>query len=121
MKKRTLTITLIGLCLLTVANELHARSEPTDSTINSSSICELHSIEMERQLAPIIYGMPHLSEFEETQARTNLFPNGRAYLLGGCIVREKKDTWLYACQKCKEARFEWLKTRGFDDINKVED
>ena len=59
----------------------------------------------------IIYGLPSERLFEEIKMSKTRFPNGRAKLLGGCVIRDGKieKAITYQCQSCVEAQEFWLK------------
>ena len=81
-----------------------------DLTVNKDSECSLHSKGMSKTVVNIIYGLPSERLFEEIKMSKTRFPNGRAKLLGGCVIVdgqiEKAIT--YQCHSCVEAQEIWL-------------
>jgi hypothetical protein len=74
--------------------------------------CPLHGVVMEKADLPVIYGLPSQAEFEEMKVAKELFPYGRPCRMGGCVLKEKKETSGFLCPKCVAARGEWLKQRA---------
>ena len=82
-----------------------------DYTVDKDSKCSLHSKEMSKAVVNIIYGLPTESSLEEIKMSQINFPNGWAYILGGCIFFDgkKEKAITYQCQSCVEAQEFWLK------------
>jgi len=74
--------------------------------------CDLHGDRLERGMVPIIYGLvkPHCHDCRS--AEREQFPNANAYVLGGCMVGEKKRTWVSFCPTCRKARKAWNEAHG---------
>ena len=117
MNRRSRKIASVVVCVSIAAFvQFHPLSADGD-TNEVSSTCKKHSIEMQQRVVPVVYGLPRQSEFEEMQARLEAFPNGRTYLLGGCIVGDADNATVYVCPKCEEARTEWVKSKGYEELN----
>jgi hypothetical protein len=89
-----------------------------DLTRDRSDTCPVHEAKMSVEIVPVVYGLPHESEFEEMKEAGNRFPFGRDYVLGGCIRGGYKWARVFRCATCRRARADWLKEKGFTDINK---
>ena len=81
-----------------------------DLTVDKDSECSLHSKGMSKTVVNIIYGLPSERLFEEIKMNQTSFPNGRAKLLGGCIIvdGQKEKAITYQCQSCVEAQEIWF-------------
>jgi hypothetical protein len=75
---------------------------------SGSGICPVHGIAMQPVKLRVVYGMPSRREFEEMRAGRLLFPHGRDYILGGCVVRQVKTVQGFLCPECVNARKAWL-------------
>ena len=89
---------------------IHPNDVPADYTVGRDSKCTLHSLEMNRTEVEIIYGLPNESQMREMNIKETSFPNGRDYILGGCIVLSEMDVKaiIYQCSNCVEVRNKWL-------------
>ena len=81
-----------------------------DLTVYTDSKCSLHSKEMNKTVINIFYGLPAYWVFEEIKMSQTSFPNGRAKLLGGCVIvdGQKEKAIIYLCPSCVEAQEIWL-------------
>ena len=115
--RNSAVVICVAIAAFTHLNPLSADGD----TNEISSTCEKHSLEMQKRIVPIAYGFPRESEFEEMQASREMFPNGRIYILGGCVVRAEDKATIYVCPKCEEARTEWVKSKGYEELNTPQD
>ena len=81
-----------------------------DLTVDKDSECSLHSKGMSKTVVNIIYGLPSERLFEEIKMSKTRFPNGRAKLLGGCVIRDGQieKAIIYQCQSCVEVQNVWF-------------
>ena len=91
---------------------------PPDYTVDKNSKCSLHSLEMNRTEVDISYGKPNESKEREMKIVGTNFPNGRNYILGGCVVWSGMDIKanIYLCPSCVEVRNKWLEKNSMDQI-----
>ncbi len=75
---------------------------------NKTGICEVHHIEMEGQVVPIIYGLPQGGDIPQ-EARWTLFPHAEQSVSGGCVVLSEAPTTaqIKVCPQCVEAKTKW--------------
>lgn len=71
--------------------------------------CPVHHVAMAPTRLSIVYGLPSPAEFKESEVAEKLFPFGRDYVLGGCVVRPDKTVDGFLCPDCVKARAAWLK------------
>jgi len=84
---------------------------PAFSAPPEDGICPIHHIKMESVSLRVVYGMPSQLEFEEMREQKSRFPNGRDYVLAGCVVKPAKSIPGYLCRDCVKARKEWIASR----------
>jgi len=105
---RKITNALVGIIFLvgcaTIPPEDHAQGD---------GICKLHNVPMQKSTVRIIRGYPDPRIIDENMASKELFPNGRDYVLGGCIVRQGQPSRavVFMCDECVQARKLWCKNR----------
>lgn len=90
---------------------------PMDCTSESPSTCALHQVTMKKRIVPVVYGMPHSSEFEEQEIAATKFPNACPYILAGCIPSPTILARVYICNDCHVERNAWLKLKGYEKQN----
>jgi hypothetical protein len=74
-----------------------------------TGICNIHRIRMQNKLVPIRFGY-FAFDASYDSAEIQKFPNAQEYILGGCVVDEKrvgKRVPIYICPECKRAQKEW--------------
>ena len=118
MKKRLRIVALLGLCLGTTAYVTCGNPPVADLTKGRSSVCEVHSLDMQERIIPIVYGLPGQSEFEKMDASINAFPHGRNYVLGGCIRGKSEKAIVYRCSRCEDVREQWIRDHGHEKTNR---
>ena len=65
----------------------------------------------------VIYGMPSQKEFLEKRVKS-LFPYGRDYVLGGCVVKPERSRKGFLCPECVKARNAWnVSQNRLDEIS----
>ena len=75
--------------------------------MTSEKTCELHGAILRRKKVPVGYGLP-VPDPDLWEARTNLFPNSKSYVLGGCCVGSigwEYEEWV--CSECRKAEAGW--------------
>lgn len=82
------------------------------SAAPSADQCPVHHIAMTPTRLSIVYGLPSPAELKESEVAKKLFPFGRDYVLGGCVVRPDKTVDGFLCPECVKARAAWLKKHG---------
>ena len=97
--------------------KLPDKTQP-DYTVGRDSKCSLHSLEMNRTEVDISYGKPNESKEREMKIVGTNFPNGRNYILGGCVVWSGMDVKaiIYLCSSCVEIRDKWLEKNSMEQI-----
>jgi hypothetical protein len=81
-------------------------------TIYDHEICEVHHAKMQFQEVPIHYGLPAPDPNDQKGEKARrLFPHGRAYVLGGCVIDDisPKTGKTYVCKQCQDAFAKWKK------------
>jgi len=81
------------------------------SIASDKGICPVHGIKMKATKLRIVYGMPSQLEFEEMRVGKYLFPYGRDYVLGGCVVKPEKFRKGYICPECVKERKAWITSK----------
>lgn len=69
-------------------------------------ICAVHNSPMQRGRAPIHYGLDNYV-MAYLEAKEQLFPNSKEFILGGCMVGEETEAEVYYCSQCREAEANW--------------
>ena len=89
-----------------------------DYTVGRDSKCSLHSLEMNRTEVDIAYGKPNESQLREMKIKETSFPNGRDYILGGCVIWSEMDVnaVIYLCPSCVEVRNKWHEKNSMEQI-----
>jgi hypothetical protein len=73
-------------------------------TLYDARICSRHSVQMQRALVRISYGLP-MPGFLEAMKKD--FPGGPGFVLGGCCVESEAQAWGYRCSECVAAYNHW--------------
>ena len=68
-----------------------------------SNVCEVHGTALREVYVPIMYGHPVLADHPPS-ARVGLFPNARANVSAGCVVRPREIAPVDHCPVCLEVR-----------------
>jgi hypothetical protein len=98
--------------------------EVAEATVGTPSqdngVCPVHGVRMEPVNLRVIYGMPSQKEFLEMRAAKSLFPYGRDYILGGCVVKPEKSRKGFLCPECMKARNAWTSSQNrLDEISRA--
>jgi hypothetical protein len=75
-----------------------------------TGICNVHHIAMEKKRVRIAWG---LFDYDRVYSSAEIrhFPNAQEYIMGGCVVDEKKAgerVSIYVCPACQRAKADWL-------------
>jgi hypothetical protein len=87
----------------------------TGTPRRDDGVCPVHGVRMEPINLRVIYGMPSQKEFLEMRAGKSLFPYGRDYVLGGCVVKPEKFRKGFLCPECVKARNAWIASQKHGD------
>jgi hypothetical protein len=91
-------------------------AEATEVTPSrDDGVCPVHGVRMEPMNLRVIYGMPSQKEFLEMRAAKSLFPYGRDYVLGGCVVKSEKSRKGFLCPECVRTRNAWIASQNRRD------
>jgi len=84
------------------------RVQLNGQTIYDIEICEVHKTKMELKTVPIQYGLMEPDpDAPSGNEERRLFPHGRDYVLGGCIIEPRKTAEVYVCPECEQAAAKW--------------
>ena len=76
----------------------------------TNGICEVHHVQMERRLVPVVFDLPPPPSEAYDEAMQRDFPHASLHVEGGCITSEKfahaRFPW-FVCPECKRAEREW--------------
>jgi hypothetical protein len=73
--------------------------------------CKIHDVELKLIEVSVSYGLPFFDE-EELESRSNLFPNAKSFVLGGCDIESAPNrSEVLFCDKCREAEKDWKESR----------
>lgn len=107
MNCRPLAPTLVSCMLTLMASSCTSAKHWTGPIPQEAcGICETHHCTLERELVPVIYGLP-LLDFEYEFAREKLFPHAGP-LRGGDVQLPETHAWACRCAPCDEARRNWM-------------
>jgi hypothetical protein len=91
-------------------------AEATEGTPpREDGVCPVHGVRMKPINLRVIYGMPSQKEFQEMRVGKSLFPYGRDYVLGGCVVKPEKFREGFLCPECVKARNAWMASQNHGD------
>jgi hypothetical protein len=108
VKKETMSI---GSRRSVIESEDLFRVRQGSNLIYDASVCRVHGTSMNRELAPILYGLPFFEDGYE-KAYMKEFPNIGLHF-GGCNPDPSRTkTYEWVCEKCREAEEAWEKGKG---------
>lgn len=81
-------------------------------------ICGLHGERLVEGVAPIVFGLVHLSDRYLTAVERE-FPNSCKVVYGGCLVGQDspKTRWVKYCPRCRQAEESWCE----DPLDRFQD
>jgi hypothetical protein len=84
-------------------------NDSTEFIDETSSICELHHVQMVRAKVPILYGLIRLNDYGKAlrAARETSFPHAQDCVLGGCVIGSPDRAVIYHCPECRKAKRAW--------------
>ena len=97
--------TLALLALLALAGCRSAA--PSYESSETATTCPVHHVALVEATVPLVYGLPSDEEITYLATTGKLFPYGQTYMLGGCILGEKKSTTVKQCPICVAKTEAW--------------
>jgi hypothetical protein len=78
------------------------------------SVCQVHSVKMDKEEVPIIFGRGPRNYYPNThgaqpsfETRMQLFPHYVEVIYGGCVAYPERTAMLYICPICRAAFTQW--------------
>lgn len=81
-----------------------------DFTRGKSESCEIHGVQMSRQIVPVVYGTVLPSKELEAQAQFAQahFPHAKTNCWLGCVDTGNKQARIFVCSDCKQREKDWM-------------
>ena len=84
------------------------RVEERGQLLWDCEVCEVHKIEMDKKVVPVVYGLLRPDKDTPTAEQDlRLFPHRHEFVAGGCVVGTEKTVETYVCNECKADVVRW--------------
>ncbi len=75
--------------------------------IPTQTVCEVHQVELQKDVVPISYGLMPAQDFQYHNAYRTLFPHSKQRFNGGCVIDEYRYAEVLYCEQCRIAEKQW--------------